>query len=103
MSQWVHIDLNMSKYFRCFTDNVHSWAGRLKARGVVGALLSPSSEKDYMGNSDRRSLTLMCLGVQFGSRLTMRDFILNKLLVETRPSLSCQPSWSWPRLGIPRA
>ena len=30
-----------------------------------------------MGNSDRRSLTLMCLGVQFGSRLTMRDFILN--------------------------
>ena len=41
MSQWVHNerDLNMSKYFRCFTDNVHSWAGRLKARGVVGALL----------------------------------------------------------------
>ena len=32
-------NLNMSKYFRCFTDNVHSWAGRLKARGVVGALL----------------------------------------------------------------
>ena len=41
MSQWVHNekDLNMSKYFRCFTDNVHSWAGRLKARGVAGSLL----------------------------------------------------------------
>jgi hypothetical protein len=41
MSQWVHNekDLNMSKYFRCFTANVHSWAGRLKARGVVGSLL----------------------------------------------------------------
>ena len=41
MSQWAHNekDLNMSKYFRCFTDSVHSWAGRLKLRGVVGALL----------------------------------------------------------------
>ena len=39
-----------------------------------------------MGNSDRRSLTLMCLACNVGSRLTMRDFILNKLLVETRPS-----------------
>ena len=42
MSQWVHNekDLNMSKYFRCFTANVHSWAGRLKARGVVGSLVN---------------------------------------------------------------
>ncbi len=41
MSQWVHHekDLNMSKCFRCFTDNWHSWAERLKARGVVRALL----------------------------------------------------------------
>ena len=41
MSQWVHHekDLNMSKYFRCSADSGHSWAGWLKARGVVRALL----------------------------------------------------------------
>ena len=43
-----------------------------------------------MGNSDQRSLTLMCLGVQFRKPIDS-DFILNNLLVEKRPSLSCQP------------
>jgi hypothetical protein len=39
MSRWVHNerDLNMSKYFRCFTDTVHSETGQLTRR-VVGAL-----------------------------------------------------------------